>query len=284
MKLLPTLALAAAPLLAPALSAAALVELDFTAQLRWGGVTGAYTQQGRADFIQGATTGVTSNPFDVSGRLVIDTQAPPTVTFSPASGYWSSEAFSQVEFRVGGSNFRWLNAPGTSNGNYGLTLANSATTDIVRTGSVSGPTVGGIDSLYFSQILPQPVAAPGGVYMALGSMMFEIAAPGLLSSNLLDQQSFDWGAMTFGQPGDAEENSLFLQFLVVPTTNTKDPAGTLLAQNAAGRFTSLRLATAGTGTGGGGGGSTPVAAPAGLHLSGLALALAALMLRQRRAA
>lgn len=275
-------ALAAALLLAVAATdaQASLTRIDFTASLQWGGVT---LQPGTdAALIQNATTGQTNSPFSVSGYFVIDNQAPVTVGFSPASGYWSSDAFNEVSFTVGSKTFGWTNAPGYSNTRYGLTLGNSGTTDMVRTGSLSGPTVGGIDSYYFPEIQPQ-VVAQSGYNLFLHSMVFELYAPGLLTSNILADQTFDWGSINFGVGGDSSANSLLLQF-VAATGDGLGPVNERLAQNASGRFTSFSLHREDTsGTPGNGNGTDPatdVPEPSMLGLFGLGLA--GLLIRRRQ--
>lgn len=258
-------ALAAALLaLAPQPAEAALLRLDFTAQLTWGGISDPWSGTARAGHIQQATGITTSQPFTATGHITIDTGAPIVVGFNPLSGYWSSDAFNEVSFTIGSKTFAWGNNPGYTNTRYGLTLANTGTDDIVRTGSLTGPTVGGIDRLYYPEIAPIGVSVPEPTIpvettLRLSSLVFALAAPGLISSNLLADQDFNWGSIPFS----SANNSLLIQ--IDAETPPEYYVGLrVLAQNASGHFTSFSLHQESTAT-------TPEPASLALLLAGTAL-------------
>ncbi|PKO86041.1 MAG: hypothetical protein CVU18_16965 [Betaproteobacteria bacterium HGW-Betaproteobacteria-12] len=212
---------------------ASLIQLDFTAAMNWGAVSGPLSISADAVLIQQQTTGVTSSPFTIAGSFVIDTQAP---AVPGGSGFWSSDAFNRVAIEVGSKQFVWENRPGYTSDRYGITLSNSDSSDWVRTGSRSGPYSGGIDSYEYPEILPQSVAA-GAYRISLHSLVFDLMAPGLLSSDILADQAFDWGSIDLNA---ALLNSLSLQF-VAHTGEVSLRENERLAQNASGRFTSFAL-------------------------------------------
>lgn len=212
---------------------ASLIQLDFTASMNWGGLSGPLSTGVDAVLIQQQTTGVTSSPFTIAGSFVIDTQAP---AVAGGSGFWSSDTFNRVAIEVGSKQFVWENKAGYASDRYGITLSNSDGLDVVRTGSRSGPYTGGIDSYEYPEILPQSVAA-GTYRIALHSLVFDLSAPGLLSSDILAEQTFDWGGIDLNA---ASSNSLSLQF-VAHTGDVSMRENEQLAQNAAGKFTSFAL-------------------------------------------
>lgn len=227
-----SLAVAAACLLAtaPSTANATLVRLDFTASLTWGGTSAPWsitTDEGRIR----ASTGITgSGPFNATGYIVIDTAAQPTVTFAPASGYWSSDAFNQVSFTIGSQTFNWNNAPGYTNTRYGLTLGNFST-DNVQTGSLSGPYGGGLHRLYYPEIQAQSISYLDTT-LFLNSVSFSLNAAGLVSSNILSEQSFDWGSVPFNSINN---------YLLIQLNAEFTPGQEVLAQNASGYFTGFTL-------------------------------------------
>lgn len=214
---------------------ASLIQLDFTATMNWGGFSGPLSTGADAVLIQQQTTGVTNSPFAIAGSFVINTQAP-AVLVPGRSGLWSSDAFNRVAIEVGSKQFVWENRHGYTSDRYGITLSNSAGADRVRTGSRTGPDIGGIDSYEYPEILPQSVAA-GAYRIALHSLVFDLSATGLLSSDILAEQAFDWGGIDLTA---ASSNSLSLQF-VAHTGEVPLRENERLAQNAAGKFTSFAL-------------------------------------------
>jgi hypothetical protein len=235
-------ALAAALLaLAPAHAEAALLRLDFTAQLSWGGISDPWSVTARAGHIQNATGITTSQPFTATGHITIDTAAPIVVGFAPATGYWSSDAFKEVSFTIGSQTFAWGNNPGYTNTRYGLTLGNDNAADLVRTGSLTSPNIGGIDRLYYPEIAPIGVAVPEPTIpvettLRLSALVFQFTAPGLISSNILADQAFDWGSIPFS----SANNSLSIQ-IDAETPPEYFVGLRVLAQNASGHFTSFSL-------------------------------------------
>lgn len=237
-----SLAVAAACLVAatPTPADAALIRLDFTASLTWGGTSAPWSVTANEARIRQATGETGSGPFTATGYFVIDTAAQPTITFGPASGYWSSDAFNQVSFTIGSKTFSWTNAPGYTNTRYGLILTDSAT-DTVNTGSLSGPYGGGLHRAYYPEI--QAVPTPYlDTTLFLNSVSFALNAPGLISSNILSAQSFDWGSIPF----TSVNNTLLIQL------NAEVPPEVyvgleVLAQNASGHFTSFSLHQESTG-------------------------------------
>ena len=229
-----SLAVAAACLVAASPADAALIRLDFTASLTWGGTSSPWSVSANEARIRQATGLTGYDPFTATGYFVIDTAAQPTVTFAPASGYWSSDAFNQVSFTIGSKTFSWTNAPGYTDTRYGLILTNLAT-DTVNTGSLSGPYGGGIHRAYYPEI--QAVPTPYlDTTLFLNSVSFALNAPGLISSSILSAQSFDWGSIPF----TSVNNTLLIQL------NAEVPPEVyvgreVLAQNASGYFTSFTL-------------------------------------------
>ena len=257
-------ALAAALLaLAPLPAEAALLRLDFTAQLSWGGISDPWSATARAGHIQQATGITGSTPFTATGHITIDTGAPVVVSFAPSSGYWSSDAFKEVSFTIGSRTFAWGNQPGYSSTRYGLTLGNSNGSDLVRTGSLTGPNLGGIDRLYYPEIDPMGVSVPEPTIpvettLRLSSVAFALNATGLISSNLLADQGFDWASIPF----TSANNTLSIQ--IDAETPPEYYVGLrVLAQNASGHFTSLSLHQETT--------ATPEPASLALLLAGTAL-------------
>ncbi len=235
-------ALAAALLaLAPAHAEAALLRLDFTAQLTWGGISDPWSVTARAGHIQQATGITTSQPFTATGHITIDTAAQSVVGFPAATGYWSSDAFREVSFTIGSKTFAWGNNPGYTNTRYGLTLADSGAGDLVRTGSRTSPTFGGIDRLEYPEIDPIGVSVPEPTIpvettLRLSSLAFALTAPGLISSNILADQGFNWGSIPFSNLNNN------LQIQIDAETPPEYYVGLrVLAQNASGHFTSFSL-------------------------------------------
>lgn len=217
----------------PSPANATLLRLDFTASLTWGATSGAWWVTSNEARIRQATGLTGSGPFSVNGHFVIDTAAPQVITFAPASGYWSSDALNEVSFTIGGKTFAWTNAPGYSNTRYGLILSDSVP-DSVHTGSVTGP-YGGISRQYYPEI--QAVPTPyEDTTLLLNSLVFSLDTTGLISSNILSDQSFDWGAIAF--------NNLNSSLLIQLSANVPPEVYSgleVLAQNASGHFTSISL-------------------------------------------
>jgi hypothetical protein len=248
--------------LAPLHTQAALLRLDFTASLTWGAISDPWSVTARASHIQNATGITGATPFTATGHITIDTAAPSVVGFAPATGYWSSDAFNEVSFTIGSQTFAWGNAPGTTNTRYGLILTNSATTDQVSTGSRTGP-FGGIDRLQYPEIVPIGVSVPEPTIpvettLRLSSLAFALNIPGLISSNILADQGFDWGSIPF----TSANNSLQIQ-IDAETPPEYFVGLRVLAQNASGHFTSLSLRQETT--------PTPEPASLALLLAGTAL-------------
>ncbi len=228
-------ALAAALLaLAPLPAEAALLRLDFTASLTWGAMSGPWSVTANAGRIQ-QSTGISGNaPFTATGHITIDTAAPSVIGFAPATGYWSSDAINEFSVTIGAQTFAWGNAPGTTNTKYGLTLANASGTDLVATGGASGP-IGGIDRYSYPEIVEQAVPYLDTT-LNLSTMSFLLNAPGLISSNLLADQGFNWGSLPFSNAN----NSFAIQ--IDAEVPPEVYVGLhVLAQNASGHFTSLSL-------------------------------------------
>lgn len=228
-------ALAAALIaLAPLPADAALLRLDFTASLSWGAISGPWSVTANAGRIQQSTGLSGSAPFTATGHITIDTGAPSVIGFAPATGYWSSDAINEVSVTIGAQTFAWGNAPGSTNTKYGLTLIDSAGPDVVATGGASGP-VGGIDRYSYPEIVEQPVPYLDTT-LHLSTLSFLLNAPGLVSSNLLADQGFNWGSLPFSNAN----NSFAIQ--IDAEVPPQVYVGLhVLAQNASGHFTSLSL-------------------------------------------
>lgn len=219
--------------LTPSDGHAALVRLDFTASLTWGATSGPWSVTANEDRIRAATGIAGSGPFAVSGHMVIDTGAPSVIGFAPSTGYWSSDAFNAISVTMGSKTFAWGNLAGYANTRYGLSMTESAM-DFVRTGGVSGPT-GGLDRYNYPEVVEQPVPYLDTT-LFMSTFGFQLNAAGLISSNILADQTFNWGSIAF----NGLNNSLSLQF------DAEVPPEVyvglhVLAQNASGHFTSLSL-------------------------------------------
>lgn len=237
---------------------AELIRLDFTAQVQWGANSGPWSVTPDAGRIPQAT-GITGGAmFGIAGQVVIDTAAPVVTGFAPANGYWSTDAFNEISVTVGSTTFRWDNRPGYSNQNYGISLLNDGVSDWVSTGSVSGPT-GGAQTLAMPQY--QATLVPDGdATLRMSVFKFDLHEPGLVVSNILADQTFDWGGVAFGGGDD----TILLQFEALLTDYLPDQEVHVLAQNLQGTITSIALHDAG--------GGAAVPEPAGLAVLGMALA------------
>jgi len=219
--------------LAPSEGHAALVQLDFTASLSWGATSGPWSVTANESRIRNATGIGGSGPFAVSGYFVIDTGAPSVIGFPASTGYWSSDAFNAISVTMGAQTFQWGNQPGYTNTKYGLSLSDAGT-DFVRTGGASGPT-GGLDRYSYPEVVEQPVPYLDTT-LFMSTFAMQLNAAGLISSNILADQTFNWDSIAF----NGTNNTLALQF------DAEVPPEVyvglhVLAQNASGHFTSITL-------------------------------------------
>ena len=251
-----------AALYAPA--GAETIRLDFTAQVQWGAMSGPWSVTPEAGRIPQATGVTGASPFGISGYVVIDDSAPSVIGFPATAGYWSVDAFSEISVTVGSTTFRWDNAPGQTNLNYGISLVDSPSGDKVSTGSISGPFGGGL-TLDMPQLV-ETLVPDGDLTLRMSTFRLDLNQPGLVDSVILADQAFDWGAIPFAGGDD----TILLQFEGLLTQYLPQMELQALAQNLQGQITSMSLHVEG--------GPASVPEPAGAAV--LALGLAGLLARR----
>ena len=234
-------ALAAAPALA-----ATPVTLDWTAKVHWTNQSGAGTNTVVSRLpVQADANGW----FTVTGRFVINRDAPAVQGFSTASGYWSADALDRVEYNLGGSTFVWQNQPGMSSANWGLSLLENGSNDIFSTANAALPYYGGMSAALTPATAgvglltaPQPLS---GYSIAMPSLMFYMVGSDLLGTQLLAGEDFaklagkTFGPESGGAPGTTPSR-LFAQLIAMPLGST-DPQQHVNAQNLDGYFTSFTV-------------------------------------------
>lgn len=222
------------------------VTLNWTARMQWANQSGP----GSNAVYNSLPVATDANGwFDVSGRFVINRDAPPVQGFSSASGYWSADALARVEYSFGSYSFIWQNPAGVSSAAWGLSLLEEGSNDLISSANAALPYYGAMGASLSEGTAgaglwtaPQNI---GGYSIAMPTLGFSLAGADLLSTQQLAAEDFAklsslaFGPQSGGAPG-AARSSLLVQFVAMPL-GSADWSQQVNAHNVTGYFTSFSV-------------------------------------------